>query len=240
MRSLFVVSLPRSLSTRVYHWCRQALGLGEPVWTSDGEVLNLDRFVLRPEAWVDEGRKFTHPREEPETFQGLLAQLDQVTRTHGFAYKDVVQPFAVSRWLPSRDFRVLKVQRPVVDVAYAMLERGWHYPSRVCPREMESATATDLEVRLLSGLLQAEGALAALPGEVVTFDDLVRNEAPLTGALRRLYPERSGIAITYLDRDFLELRDKILARRETERYRHLAARLAAGLTAGWGKGHLAD
>ncbi len=228
MRSLFVVSLPRSLSTRVYHWCREALGLGEPVWTSDGEILNLDRFVLRPEEPMDEGRKFTHPESEPEVFQGLLAQLDQVTHTHGFAYKDVVQPFVVSRWLPSQDFRILKVQRPVVDVAYAMLERGWHYPSRVAPE-----SEPDLEIRLLNGLLRAERALAALPGEAVTFDALVRDESTLSRTLQRLYPENFPADVSYLDTSFVEVRDRVLARRETAAFRHLEARLTALRSSSW-------
>jgi hypothetical protein len=233
LRSLFVVSLPRSLSTRVYHWCRQALGLGEPVWTSDGEVLNLDRFVLRSDDPAGEGRKFTHPEREPAVFQGLLAQLDQVTQSHGFAYKDVVQPFVVSRWLPSQDFRILKIQRPVVDVAYAMLERGWHYPSRVCPREMESATALDLEAKLLNGLLRAERALATLPGETVSFDALVWDESILSRTLQRLYPENLPADVSYLDTSFVEVRDRVLARRETAAFRHLEARLTALRSSIW-------
>lgn len=51
--SLFVVSLPRSLSTLIYHAVRQSVGLEEPIWTSDGEIMNLDRF--RADAGAGEG-----------------------------------------------------------------------------------------------------------------------------------------------------------------------------------------
>ena len=44
--SLFVLSLPRSLSTLLYHAAREAMTLCEPAWTSDGEILNADRYAL--------------------------------------------------------------------------------------------------------------------------------------------------------------------------------------------------
>ena len=45
--SLFVVSLPRSLSSFLYVAAARAIGLAEPAWTSDGEILNRDRVPRR-------------------------------------------------------------------------------------------------------------------------------------------------------------------------------------------------
>ena len=219
MRSLFIVSLPRSLSTRTYQLCREALGLAEPGWTSDGEVLNLDRYTLWGDEAAGEGRKYTRQEWQPVHFQRILAQLDQITRDHGYAYKDVVQPFAVSRWLPTRDFRILKIERPVVEVAYAMLERGWHYPRRV------AESWPDLEAEVLQGLRRAHQALAAIPGEVVSFEALIHDERVLEQAVQRLYPERPGIRFHYLDAAFVGIREQVLARRRTPRFQRLSERL---------------
>src|ERR1043166_8730279 len=101
--SLFVISLPRSLSTLTYHAARRALSLEEPVWTSDGEVLNNDRYVMYDGVPHDLGRKFTRPDTEDAIAERMSAFLDQTVRPCGFAYKDVVQPFVAARWLMTND-----------------------------------------------------------------------------------------------------------------------------------------
>ena len=45
MHSLFIVSLPRSLSSQTYELCTKAIGLKEPRWTTHGEILNADRVI---------------------------------------------------------------------------------------------------------------------------------------------------------------------------------------------------
>ena len=47
LSSLFVVSLPRSLSSLLYVAAARAIGLSQPAWTSDGETLNRDRVPRR-------------------------------------------------------------------------------------------------------------------------------------------------------------------------------------------------
>jgi hypothetical protein len=218
LRSLFVVSLPRSLSTRVYDLARRCLGLSEPVWTSDGEVLNLDRYALLADEVPFDALKFTHPKRRPQRFARLLAFAEQVTRPEGFAYKDVVQPFVMAEWLPGSGLAVLKVERPVADVAWAMLERGWLYPA-VAAR----AAAEPPERALVEGLVKAEIALSELPGETVRFDDLVRGPETLEASLAALYDGAATPVPDYLDEGFRKVREVVLRRRETERYRELEA-----------------
>ena len=175
--SLFVVSLPRSFSTAAYHVARLALRLDEPAWTSDGEILNNDRFALYGGPTDDLGAEYLHPAVEPESFQRAIAFLDDVTRPAGRAYKDVVQPFAVSAWLPASGLRVLRLRRRVADVAFSMVRRHWLYPARAATNVRGSSP--DPEGSVVDGLLRAEQALDALPGEVVDYDAVIADEGVL-------------------------------------------------------------
>jgi hypothetical protein len=238
--SLFVVALARSLSSVIYHAVRRALELREPEWTTDGEVLNVRRFALLAEEGDVEGIKYVERRRDARRFDRLLGFLGQVARADGFAYKDVIQPFLVAEWLPASGLPVLHLDRPVPDVAYAMLQRGWHYPAEaaaakgVAPPAAPSCAATseaptpvardaeDLQRALVSGLLRARQALAAVPAARVLYDDLIHDEAPLHDALRSLYggdPPRPA----YLDDAFRRDRDEVLKRRQTDLHRHLSA-----------------
>lgn len=219
MRSLFLVSLPRSLSSLLYQRIRPALGLAEPVWTSDGEILNLHRFAHLPPGCDLEGLRFTPPGpSENNRFDRLLAFLDQATVREGFFYKDVVQPFVVARWLPASGLAVLRIERPLADVALAMLDRGWLYPREAAEPE------DDPEKVLVSGLARAQQALAAVPGPVLRYDDLIEDEEPLAAALRELYGDVPAPRhLRYLDDGFRAVRDEVLARRRTERWERLAA-----------------
>lgn len=215
MRSLFIVSLPRSLSSLLYQTLRPALGLAEPVWTSDGEVLNLHRFAHLPDEVEVEGLRFTERSRNPERFDRLLAFLDQATVGEGFLYKDVVQPFVVARWLPASGMAALRIERPLADVAFAMSDRGWFYPRAAADRDGGP------ERELVAGLARAQRALAALPCPVVRFDELIHSEEPLAAALRVLYGDGAP-APRYLGGGFHAVREEVLRRRETERWRRLA------------------
>jgi hypothetical protein len=217
LRSLFLVSLPRSLSSLLYQRIRPALGLAEPVWTSDGEILNLHRLVHLPPGCDLEGLRFTPPEpSEDNRFDRLTAFLDQATLPEGFFYKDVVQPFVVARWLPSSGLAALRIERPLADVALSMLDRGWLYP-----RAAVEPADQDPEDALLAGLIRAQQALAAIPGPVLQFDDLIVDEEPLAAALRELYGDVP--VPRYLDDGFKAVREVVLARRRTARWERLAA-----------------
>ena len=130
LRSLFVVSLPRSLSSLLYSAAAHAVGLAEPTWTSDGEILNRDRVPRRLQCLAPSDERFTLLGAAPDAFAGMTGYLDRNALRRGFAYKDVVQPFVVGGWEGLQDFGVLKVRRNVAEVAYTMLKRQWLYPAR--------------------------------------------------------------------------------------------------------------
>src|SRR5262249_60485426 len=90
--SLFVVSLPRSLSSLLYVAAARAIGLSEPPWTSDGEILNRDRMPRRIQSRMQslspDGR-FTLLRAAPDRLATMASYRGHARRRECSAYKDV-------------------------------------------------------------------------------------------------------------------------------------------------------
>lgn len=213
MRSLLVLSLPRSLSTEVHRVCCESLGLQSPAWTTAGEILNLDRFVLQG-GQNNAFPKYILPRHGT-WFGGATQFLEHAYVAEGFCYKDVVQPFVVSAWSrqgPPR--QVLKIKPNIAHVAFAMLQRNWLYPTTV-GRQTGSVPAMMVE-----GLLLAEAALGDVPGDEVAFDDLVFGFSGLEAVLAR-YGSQGGATAVVLPPDFKRRRDEILGRRSLDLYKRL-------------------
>jgi hypothetical protein len=254
MKSLFIVSLPRSLSTHTFRVARDALGLKAPAWVRNGEILNLDLYALStwPQLFAS-SHKFLIRERDPATFSDVTALLDQAVNPEGFIYKDVVNPFVVAEWAGLRNLRVLKIRRDLADVAFAMQRQGWHYPRFAAPLEAPSsfalhrivdkyiwttavrrllrtmwhgqATAILSQDAMIRGLIRADNVLSMLPGEMVQYDDLITSEEPLRQALRRLYPEAAITAIRYIDAAFREKRKEMKERNDTRRYRSIRNRI---------------
>jgi hypothetical protein len=223
VRSLFVVSLPRSLSTTIYHAAAHALRLREPSFTTGGEILNRDRLRIghRRGALASDAR-FTLKEEDPELFATVTNALRATAEPDGFAYKDVVQPFVVADWLDKGAFSVLKVRREVAEVAFAMLRREWHYAGAAASLHTGQPWAT------VEGLLRAEATLEALPGETVCYADCLTSHEPLDDALRRLYPEVGVEPVSYIDRRFARTRRRLAeTRRESSFFQELQEIVAA-------------
>lgn len=205
--SLFVVSLPRSLSSLLYVAAARAIGLAQPTWTSDGEILNRDRVPRRRQSLAPADERFTLLGAAPDVFASMTQYLDSTALRQGFAYKDVVQPFVIGGWEGLGEFKVLKVRRSVAEVAYTMLKRQWLYPAR-------AASVFDAHPwALVEGLVRAEAVLDALPGETVDYADAVLDHGPLEVALRRLYPEAPLAPPRYIDRGFARTRRRLEAER---------------------------
>ena len=219
MNSLFVISLPRSLSSLIYHASRLALELNEPIWTSDGEIMNNDRFIFYKGPTDDSGIKFTRTEKEPEIFRRLTAFLSEVVIPEGFVYKDVVHPFVVSEWLSLTGLRALKIKRDLTDVCYSMLKMGWHYPAQA------AEGGQNIEDSIIEGLTRAMKVIDSVPGEVVDYDDLIRDEDALLEALIRLYPKERINKVRFIDEDFRQETDKIIERRETSLYQSLERKI---------------
>jgi hypothetical protein len=207
LSSLFVLSLPRSLSSLLYVAAVRAVGLAEPPWTSDGEILNRDRVPRRMHGLAPADERFTLLGASPAVFANMTSYLDQVALRQGFAYKDVVQPFVVGGWEGLGDFKVLKVRRNVAEVAYTMLKRQWLYPARAASVFDEHPWA------LVEGLVRAEAVLDALPGETIEYADAVLDHGPLEDALYRLYPDAALSPPNYIDRGFARTRRRLEAER---------------------------
>jgi hypothetical protein len=205
--SLFVVSLPRSLSSLLYASAARAIGLAQPHWTSDGEILNRDRVPRRLQCLAPADERFTLLGSAPDVFADTTSYLDRTALRRGCAYKDVVQPFVVGGWDGLGDFQVLKVRRDVAEAAYSMLKRQWLYPAR-------AASVFDTPPwTLVEGLVRAEAVLDALPGQTVEYADAVLAHAPLESALQGLYPDASLAPVRYIDRGFVRTRRRLEAER---------------------------
>jgi len=205
--SLFIVSLPRSLSSLLYVAAARAIGLAEPAWTSDGEILNRQRVPRRLQSRAPADERFTLLSSAPDAFAGMTSYLDREALRRGFAYKDVVQPFVIGGWEGLGDFRVLKVRRSVAEVAYTMLKRQWLYPARA------ASVFGAHPWTLVEGLVRAEAVLDALPGVTVEYADAVLDHEPLEAALRRLYPDAPLAPLRYIDRGFARTRRRLEAER---------------------------
>jgi hypothetical protein len=216
--SLFIVSLPRSLSSMTYYIARVVLGLNAPSWTLDGEILNIDRFVLYPGPRHDTGIKFLLRENNPALFQSVIDFLDQVTVPAGFAYKDVVQPFVVSEWPGLSQFRVLRIKRNLNDVAFSMLARGWHYP------RFATCGEGHLEELVIEGIIRADMVLDSVSGEQVDFDDLIADESALRNALSKLYPTVAIQGFQYTE-SFHTIGSAVLQRRSTDPYKILSEKV---------------
>ena len=197
IRSLFIVSLPRSVSTLIHYQCSLTLRLRSPAWVDAGEILNPDRTFIFSGSSANQEDKFTRP-EQALRFAQLSEFLDDVINPYDCVYKDVVQPFVVSQWLRKSDLAVLHIRRPVAEVAWAMLKRGWLYPGNAEPRDLPEKR------RLISGLAKAARVLEKINAEHLDFDQLISSEAGLKAALQRLYPELQIPSINYIDRNFRE------------------------------------
>jgi hypothetical protein len=207
LRSLFVVSLPRSLSSLLYVAAAHAIKLAEPRWTSDGEILNRDRVPRRLQTLAPAEERFTLLGSAPDVFGEMTGYLDRTALRTGYAYKDVVQPFVIGGWEGLGDFKVLKVRRNVAEVAYTMLKRQWLYPAR-------AASVFDAHPwSLVEGLVRADAVLDALPGETVGYAEAVLAHEPLAGALQRLYPEVEVAPLRYIDRGFARKRERLESER---------------------------
>jgi hypothetical protein len=205
--SLFVLSLPRSLSSLLYLAAARSLGLAEPTWTSDGEILNRDRVPRRLQGLAPADERFTLLGAAPDAFARMTSYLDRAALRQGFAYKDVVQPFVIGGWEGLGDFKVLKVRRNVAEVAYTMLKRQWLYPA-------QAASVFDTHPwALVEGLVRAEAVLDALPGETVEYADAVVDHSSLELALRRLYPDAPLAPSRYIGRGFARTRRRLEAER---------------------------
>lgn len=222
--SLFVIALPRSLSTHVHEAARAALSLAAPAWTSAGEILNAGRWRML--AREDDGDRYV-TEDDGVRFDTWRRFLDDAVVRRGRAYKDVVQPFVCAHWLARTDgLRVLRIRRPVADVAWSMLDAGWRYPAR-------AATAGCDEVdRLLSGLLRARDALAGVAAVELDFDALLEAPDALSDALAALYPGMDPSPTRPGDAGFHVHARSVLQRRTTPRWRDLAARVEALESAG--------
>jgi hypothetical protein len=210
LSSLFVVSLPRSLSSLLYVAAARAMGLSEPAWTSDGEILNRDRVPRRVQSRMQRlvpDERFTLLGAAPDVFASMTSYLDDAALRQGFAYKDVVQPFVIGGWEGLGDFKVLKVRRNLAEVAYTMLKRQWLYPAH-------AASVFDAHPwALVEGLVRAEAVLDALPGETVDYARAVLDHGPLEAALGRLYPDAPVAPPRYIDRGFARTRLRLEAER---------------------------
>lgn len=203
LQSLFVVSLPRSLSSLLYVEAARAVGLAEPDWTTDGEILNRDRVCGRRQSVAPTNERFMLLSSAPGAFTTLTSHLDHVALRRGCAYKDVVQPFVVGGWEGLSDFKVLKVRRHVADVAYTMLKRRWLYPAQA------ASVFDDQPWALVEGLLRADAVLDVLPGESVEYAEAVLDHGALEIALRSLYPDVPLGRLQYITRGFTRRRQRL-------------------------------
>ena len=141
--------------------------------------------------------------------------LNKYVKADGFVYKDVVQPFIVSAWLSTHPMPAVIIHRNVVDVAYAMWQKQWTYPSNAVP------SCDHPKKELLAGLHAAKEVLKTLKGAHIHYEQLVQDETVLPSALKELYNLDHIPSINYLTPSFRQYSKHIDQRKETPLYQEL-------------------
>lgn len=219
--SLFVISLPRSLSSAIFHMSRLALKLSEPDWTSDGEILNLDRVKTPILKEVGSFRKFTKIDQHPNEIASIHKFLDKTVQVNNQIYKDVVQPFAMASWLKKHSFPVLIIERNLAEIAYPMVVRDWTYPANAA-----TESGNDTLSKVISGLKAAELELQKIDGERIKYNELIYDETVLQKALQKLYPQKKVPTVRFIDDQFISYRDTMEDRTETPLYQQIVQTIA--------------
>jgi hypothetical protein len=211
--SLFVLSLPRSLSSHVYRVAAETLRLEQPTWVTDGEILNADRL-----AWVPSTTRMTRKaaRATSPLAGPMRRYLDVVVRPHGWAYKDVIQPFVTAKWTRDAGLRTLAIRGSVAGSAVALIDREEWWPAEIVRHR-------DRVVAMLKGLVLMQDAIESASHAVhVDVRELMADGDSLRQALARLYPEIEVPVLPYAaEPGFVAERARVFARFETPRYQQI-------------------
>lgn len=212
--SLFIVALPRSLSSEIFQVLRSMTGLKEAQWATDGEILNLDRHILHSHQKAEEVQALKYLRldHSPETFHRGMTFLDDCTQQNGYIYKDVVQPFLLSAWPSLKNFNSIYVDRKVEDVAFSVLRQKWEWPAHALTRSQVQRHD------VIRGLLLAQKTLQEMPCRRIEFEKVIFEASSLEEVLEG-YDFKP---VNYLTPDFCRRRDQTLSKRHTAEYLELA------------------
>jgi hypothetical protein len=178
VKSLLIVGQPRGFTSESHRIAAKASKL-DPTTISAGEVLNRDR---------NSNVKFPHLSRSDESYAAFSAILAQYK--DGYCIKDVIQPYAVSRYLQEHpaDYNVLLIERPNQQARLFQGLRGWDYP--------------ELDLRKI------------YPGRMaLQYESIIYDCAPFFSALESL-----GYTVDrfpyHLDPEFIAIRELTLAKTE--------------------------
>ncbi|MEL7146119.1 MAG: hypothetical protein AAFO69_07100 [Bacteroidota bacterium] len=183
-----------------------------PGWTSSGEITNSDRFS--PEEHQKHGSipKFLRGDQNLEMAKKVRRLLDLNIKPQEYVYKDVVQPFLVTEWLAAEQYPTIIIHRNPVDVAIAMWQRDWYYPANV------TSSGSSLKKQLMTGLYDAQSALATVRGVAIQFEHLLKDEVVIQSALKDLYNSNNIPVVRYLSPAFKEYSKQIDQRKKSNLY----------------------
>lgn len=212
--SLLIVGLPRSMTTFVYLRCVEALPHMRPSDHRSGEILRL----LPKDLWAD-----YFARDFAECWQESKTQIDNYI--DNFIIKDVTNPYLLIRYcreFPDR-FKVLRVSRPLPDVVYCWMRRGWfihlcsnrNYAGCEDPIARLDERGGNYERDMLDGAVEVDTALQELCHTSVDFDDMLAGPEALVAALERLELHPREIEDYTKDTVFRLKRDMTLSIRDT-------------------------
>ena len=221
------MSLPRSLSSKIYQISYKAIGLKTPQWSSSGEILNPERFLFNNQK-KNCDTEFSRKESNIHIFNACSNFLHDVVKTKGYCYKDVIQPFIISDYLNQLSINTIYIRRYVSDVVLAMEGRNWTYPINA---SNVTQSRTNLQ-HMVDGLVRAQTKLEGINNKLtLNYDDIIFDEAPLKQALHHLYPQIDLSYISYIDSDFIAYREAVLQRRDTEEYKEISKYIADSYSA---------
>lgn len=134
MKSLFIISCPKSMSSLVHNLCQTAIDF-KSILATDGEVLNHERVIdpISPEHkdYYLKGQKF---------WTGLYWDiqfkiLDQITEDGAHLIKDVCFPHVVRDYVYNNHENTIIIDKDPRLITYSLQKVGWFYPSFILDDE---------------------------------------------------------------------------------------------------------
>lgn len=125
MKSLFIISVPRSASTALEEACSKGL----PTFEAKGEILNAGKSINKIKVPQYGKKEKNYARMQEECSKHVEYSI----------IRDVVQPFFISdniEWIKER-FNVLMIVRPVKEIMVSRRRLGWKMPRKAVARYQE-------------------------------------------------------------------------------------------------------
>jgi len=221
MKSLLIVGLPRSLTSKSYKIaCESLENVLTPCGANAGEILN-----YQPKSPSGMTLETTGPfySQDPKLIDSQIEYIMEFR--NNYIVKDVVQPFVIKalRERHPEAFNILRIDRMIQDVTYAMTMREWWYPLRAVDEDLikEAEKSNGIDDKLLTAFINSLREAATCYDRLpkVTFHSITKNEDAIPKTLREMgYQSKQ---VNYVTKRFKATRTNRFDNRKTPYWKRI-------------------